>query len=176
MRIAPVAVRFHGDTMLMKVEARRSARLTHAHRVGIDGAAVQAAAIAAALEDDDPLAAALAEAQTAVTHGALVDLGARTDGAMNPQDLGDGRGVPPTADRSVAAAVVVASRAGSFEGAVTAANRAGGDTDTVGAMAGAIAGARFGAVAIPARWVERLEDGERGRRHVEALATQLMRP
>lgn len=173
MRIAPVPVRFHGDPVLMSLQARRSARLTHTHAVGIDGAAVQAAAIAAALADDDPLAAALAEAQTAELHGALADLVARTDGAMNPHDLGEGRGVPPTADRSVAAAVVVVSRTGSFEAAVTAAIRAGGDTDTVGAMAGAIAGARFGAGAIPAPWVERLEDGERGRRHVEALAWQL---
>ncbi|MDQ3608073.1 MAG: ADP-ribosylglycohydrolase family protein, partial [Actinomycetota bacterium] len=116
---------------------------------------------------------ALAEAQTAELRGALADLGARIEGATKPHDLGEGRGVPPTADRLVAAAVVVASGAGSFEAAVTAAIRAGGDTDTVGAMAGAIAGARFGAGAIPARWVERLKDGERGRRHVEALARQL---
>ncbi|HEV2820516.1 MAG TPA: ADP-ribosylglycohydrolase family protein [Solirubrobacteraceae bacterium] len=176
MRIAPVSVRFWQDRVMTSSAARRSARLTHAHPVGIDGAAVQAAAIVAALNDDDPLAAALTEAQTAEMHGALADLGARTDGAMKPHDLGEGRGVPPTADRSVAAAVVAASRAGSFEAAVTAAIRAGGDTDTVGAMAGAIAGARFGAAAMPARWIERLEDGERGRRHVEALATRLMRP
>lgn len=44
---------------------------------------------------------------------------------------------------------------------------------SLGAMAGAIAGACFGGAAITARWVERLEDGERGRHHVEALARQL---
>lgn len=176
MRIAPVSVRFCEDSVLMSAQARRSARLTHAHPVGIDGAAVQAAAIAAALNDDDPLAAALAEAQTAEMHRALADLGTQTGGAIKPRDLGEGRGVPPTADRSVAAAVAAGSRADSLEVAVTAAIRAGGDTDTVGAMAGAIAGARFGAAAFPARWVECLEDGLRGRRHVEALATRLMRP
>jgi ADP-ribosyl-[dinitrogen reductase] hydrolase len=47
------------------------------------------------------------------------------------------------------------------------------DADTIAAMAGAIAGARFGASAIPRRWVEPLEDGERGRTHVEALAERL---
>jgi len=58
---------------------------------------------------------------------------------------------------------------------VSAAIRCGGDTDTTGAMAGAIAGARFGADAIPARWIEALEDGEHGRHHVLGLATDLAR-
>lgn len=173
MRVAPLAVRFYEDTVLLSIQARRSARLTHAHRVGIDGAAVQAAAIAAALEDDDPLAAALADAQTVEVRGALADLRRRTVSRTPPHDLGGPRGVPSTADRSVAAAVVSAACAESFEEAVTAGIRAGGDTDTVGAMAGAIAGARFGGAAIPARWIERLEGGDRGRGHVEGLARQL---
>lgn len=173
MRVAPLAVRFHEDTVLLSIQARRSARLTHAHRVGIDGAAVQAAAIAAALADGDPLAAALADAQTVEVRGALADLRRRTLSSLGPYELGGTYGVLATADRSVAAAVIVAASADSFEAAVTAGIRAGGDTDTVGAMAGAIAGARFGGAAIPARWVERLEDGQRGRHHVEALARQL---
>jgi len=40
-------------------------------------------------------------------------------------------------------------------------------------MAGATAGARFGGAALPARWIEPLENGERGRHHVETLARQL---
>jgi len=172
MRVAPVAVRFHADPGALSAQARRSAQVTHAHPVGIDGAAAQAAAIAAALRGDDPLAAALAEASTLQVRDALGELAARTEDELEPHLLGDG-GVPSTADRSVAAAVVAAARAGSFEAAVTAAVRAGGDADTTGAMAGAIAGARFGAGAIPARWREALEDGERGRSHVEALALRL---
>jgi len=41
-------------------------------------------------------------------------------------------------------------------------------------MAGAIAGARFGATAIPDRWLDAVENGDRGRDHVEALATALV--
>ena len=173
MRVAPVAVRFHADPGALSAQARRSAQVTHAHPVGIDGAAAQAAAIAAALHDDDPLAAALAEARTQEVHDALTELAARTEVELEPHLLGDGRGVPSTADRSVAAAVVTAAPADSFEAAVTMAVRAGGDADTTGAMAGAIAGARFGAAAIPARWLAALEDGERGRRHVQTLAEHL---
>lgn len=173
MRVAPLAVRFFDDSVLLATQVRRSARVTHAHPVGIDGAEVQAAAIAAALDGEDPMAAAVRAARTREVRAAIVETQRRTDDGLTPESLGSGRGVPPTADATVAAAVVAATQADSFEAAVTVAIRAGGDTDTAGAMTGAIAGARFGAAAIPARWVETLEEGHRGRRHVEQLATRL---
>jgi len=173
MRVAPVAVRFFEDTVVLDAQARASARVTHAHPVGIDGAAVQAAAVAAALEGRDPLAAALSAAATHELAVALAELRAATAGGLTPQALGSHGGVPATAGRSVAAAVVAAAGAATFEDAVSTAIRAGGDTDTTGATAGAIAGARFGAFAIPARWRDALEDGPRGRTHVERLARQL---
>ena len=52
--------------------------------------------------------------------------------------------------------------------------RLGGDTDTVAAMTGAIAGARHGASSIPGSWLEALEEGERGRSYVEQLAVRLL--
>lgn len=78
-----------------------------------------------------------------------------------------------SATASVPVAVVLGSRAQSFEEAVSLAVRCGGDTDTVAAMAGAIAGARFGAGSIPPRWYAALEDGARGRSPVERLALEL---
>jgi len=60
-----------------------------------------------------------------------------------------------------------------FEEPVTFAVACGGDTDTIGAMAGAIAGARDGITAIPARWLDALENGDRGRSYVEDLARRL---
>ena len=41
------------------------------------------------------------------------------------------------------------------EAIVTTVNR-GGDTDTVGAVTGALAGARFGAAALPEEWLDTL--------------------
>jgi ADP-ribosylglycohydrolase len=40
-------------------------------------------------------------------------------------------------------------------------------------MTGAIAGAHHGAAAIPARWLDALEDGPKGRRYIERLADRL---
>jgi len=47
MRVAPVAVRFYDDSVLLDSQARRSAQVTHAHDVGINGDAVHAVAMAA---------------------------------------------------------------------------------------------------------------------------------
>ncbi len=57
-----------------------------------------------------------------------------------------------------------------FEKALVAMVSSGGDTDTNGAVAGAVLGARYGASAIPERWLKCIP--ERGR--IEALADKLM--
>jgi len=51
---------------------------------------------------------------------------------------------------------------------VTAVNR-GGDTDTIGAIAGAVAGARFGASGLPDRWLAAIDETD----EIERLAGEL---
>jgi len=51
--------------------------------------------------------------------------------------------------------------------------RAGGDTDTVGAIFGAIVGARVGKEGIPAHWLDKLCDYPRNLRYMEKLGTSL---
>jgi len=57
-------------------------------------------------------------------------------------------------------AVRVFMDAVSFRDAVVAAVNLGGDADTVGAIAGGLAGARYGFEAIPASWLSALQDRE----------------
>ena len=45
-----------------------------------------------------------------------------------------------------------------FEEAIVALTHAGGDTDTNGAIAGAVLGARYGRAGIPDRWLENIDD------------------
>lgn len=59
----------------------------------------------------------------------------------------------------------------SFEAAVVRAVNLGGDADTNAAVAGALAGARFGASAIPQRWLEPLLARER----IAGVAGRLLR-
>ena len=174
MRVAPVGVRFFREEARVVTEARRSALVTHAHPEGADGAVVQAVAVAAAVAGLNPLAAALAVVSTTPMQRRLEELAAISARDLDPRELGGPNwAVAYSATASVPVAVALGSRAQSFEQAVTLAVRCGGDTDTVAAMAGAIAGARFGASSIPARWYAALEDGEHGRSHVERLAVAL---
>jgi ADP-ribosyl-[dinitrogen reductase] hydrolase len=50
---------------------------------------------------------------------------------------------------------------GEFEETVVAVVNEGGDTDTNGAVAGAVMGARYGASSIPKRWLINIADTEK---------------
>lgn len=65
-------------------------------------------------------------------------------------------------------------RAPDFEEGLRAVVEAGGDTDTNGAVAGAVLGARFGVEAIPQRWRERIAELREGRTPVEEYADWLV--
>jgi poly(ADP-ribose) glycohydrolase ARH3 len=190
MRIAPLAVRFASQPERLLEEAEASARVTHAHLFAVDAARVQAAAIAAALRDEDPLfhayaAASSAELRHRLDGVAALLLGEGTTVATRgdvrrpakdppePREVARTLGNSTVAHESVPTALYAATAHDAFEEAVTFAIRCGGDTDTIGAMAGAIAGARDGTAGIPGRWVEALEEGEKGRSHVERLADRL---
>ena len=173
MRIAPVAVGFRGDHERVCVEAAASARVTHAHPVGVDGAVVQAAAIAAALRNEDILSVARATAQTAELRRTLEAVEELL--AVDPARAQPHARLRSSSDaaESVAAGLYSALAHDRFETALQFAVHLGGDTDTVAAMAGALVGARDGYQSIPTRWLEALEDGERGRSYIEALITPL---
>ena len=67
----------------------------------------------------------------------------------------------------------------SFYESVIYAISLGGDTDTIGAMTGAISGAYYGEEAIPQEWLTALakaeDEGGKGLRYIEWLADELYR-
>lgn len=71
---------------------------------------------------------------------------------------------------SLQAALFFGLTADSIEDAVVQAVNNGEDTDTVGAMTGALAGARFGVDAVPARWSREVDESAR----LETLAAHLV--
>jgi poly(ADP-ribose) glycohydrolase ARH3 len=173
MRIAPVAVRYGDDQTALVRAARESARVTHAHPLAIDAAVAQAAAIAAALRGEPALDAALHAATTPELKWRLTKATRLLDAAPRPTEAAAALGNSSTGHESVPVAIYSATAHGSVEAAITFAVRCGGDTDTIGAMTGAIAAARAGVGAIPSRWTDALEEGPKGRRHVERLADRL---
>lgn len=74
---------------------------------------------------------------------------------------------------TVPVAVFLATTAPDFAAALEAAVRLGGDTDTVGAIVGALAGVRFGPDAIPGDWLDGLWDWPVDRARLEATAEAL---
>ncbi len=63
---------------------------------------------------------------------------------------------------------------GDFETALSAALDGGGDTDTVGAMTGALVGAQVGVAGIPTDWVSQIYDFPHGISHLRYLADALV--
>jgi poly(ADP-ribose) glycohydrolase ARH3 len=158
MRVAPVGLRWAGRPDVVTDVAARSARITHAHPVGIDGAVVQAHAVAWAastgaftLADVAALPASTAELREGL------DAAVHTDPATAPAAVADVLGTAPVAHRSVPAALWCAATSEDVPQAITLAVALGGDTDTVATMAAAIRGAVAGVAGVPAAWVTLLE-------------------
>jgi poly(ADP-ribose) glycohydrolase ARH3 len=177
MRIAPIGVFWYDDPVKLKEMAYASSQITHAHELGKDGGALQAYAVALATGADpssgfrrDEFVARLHEfVQQDVFKQkvrAIGDLEGENDKSKVVSELGHGI----EAFESVPAAIYSFLRyPGSFEEAVTYAISLGGDTDTIGAMTGAVSGAYLGIEAIPSRWRDRLENGD----YIAELAERL---
>jgi poly(ADP-ribose) glycohydrolase ARH3 len=120
------------------------------------------------------MAVARAAAGTEEMRAGLQAVGELLAERQDPADVHARLGSSSDAREAVCAAVYSAHAHPTFEEAIRFAVRLGGDTDTVAAMTGAIVGARAGAGAIPRRWLDALEEGERGRSHVERLAERLV--
>ncbi len=168
MRVAPVAL--VGRPLPQVLDwARRSARVTHTHPLGQAGAALQAAAVSLAISSERDVALDpawfLAALGACHEHPAFTPRLRRLAYLLDDERPGRatralGHGI--AALESVPAAILAFLRNPDDPAAVIEyAVRLGGDTDTIAAMAGAMAGARCGGSALPAEWVQRIEHGRR---------------
>ena len=144
-----------GDPQRAAYEAALSSLVTHGHPVATSAAAAFAAAVALAANGDGPLDAAwltavadiCAEFNQGDIDGATVIDRIRILPSMltqSPEAALSMLGTGPVALEAVPAALWCAATAGTpVEGILNAVN-AGGDTDTIAAMAGACLGARHG--------------------------------
>jgi poly(ADP-ribose) glycohydrolase ARH3 len=177
MRIAPLALFFHEGSELYR-EASASAEVTHAHPVGVDGAAVQAKAIAQAtnLDPTRPFPSggfvqgleSFARSHEIQHKIALLTKLLQQQAA--PHVALNGLGQSVAVHESMPFAIYAFLRhPHSFEECLFCAVLHGGDRDTLGAMACAISGAYLGADALPLAWIDKLEN----RDYIESLALQL---
>ena len=152
MRCAPLAIAFADDWDRLQRVSRDSSRITHADPRCTHGCAVLNCTIAALFDSDEkPLTTAL-EVLNADAPDNLVKILKQVPDGVTPDELQNSGFVLHT----LQTALYHALTADSTESAIVNAVNEGGDTDTIGAVAGAVAGARFGASALPERWLDAL--------------------
>ena len=167
MRCVPHAIAFAEDMATLDRISRQSSAITHHDPRCRYGCAVLNCTVAGALRGtDDPLGDALARVEDDAP-AELVETLRLVPGRVDGDRLRTTGYVVHTLQTALHDALTADSPE---EAIVTAVNR-GGDTDTVGAVTGAIAGARSGASELPDRWVEQLQSREDIGLPAGALAT-----
>jgi poly(ADP-ribose) glycohydrolase ARH3 len=181
MRIAPVGIFYYDDADKLREIAYKSSHITHSHELGKEGAALQAYSIALSVRGRAKKEDMLLELKEFVENEMykekirkieeLLEKKAEVDKEEIISELGNGE----EAFNSVPPAIYSFLRFGNFKDSVIYAVSLGGDTDTIGAMSGAISGAYYGEGSIPKEWSEKLEEGEKGRSYIKRLGEELYR-
>ena len=172
MRLAPLAIFHQRAPETACQSAERQARLTHTAAEAVASAGLLAELLAAALAGGNR-AAVLAVADRA----AHPSLAALAGGGYRGKERSRISSAPRALD-TLEAALWCLGRASDFESALIEAVNLGGDSDTIGAVTGQLAGALFGAGAIPRRWIDGLHSATRiadlaGRLHARAFGAEM---
>lgn len=179
MRVAPVSLLYFDDPETLMEVARSQSIITHAHELGIEGAVLQAYALALAvrasgsrgINPHEFLEELLGIVKSDIYRFKLKRAGTlleERDKSTVIRELGNG----VEAFNSVPTAIYCFLRnLESFRSALEYAVSLGGDADTIGAMTGALGGAYHGVETIPLEWLRNLERRE----YIEDLARKLWR-
>ena len=175
VRAAPISIFFSLDEQdALFEQVHRCSLLTHTHPYGLAGALLHAFTVLLAL-NDIPVSEWLPrifklpiDSAFKIKLGRVVQCLERKSSAHeSAKEIGNG----PQAIEAVPAALYAVVRyPESFIDAVLFAVSIGGDADTIGAMAGAVAGARFGCLNIPESLINQMENGREGIDYIREVA------
>lgn len=186
MRVGVLGVFYADDEDACLNAALAQCRITHTHPQGLAGAAAQALAVrlaanlGAAGRQPDPVEF-IEQISSKIKD--IDQHAVRRLRAMPPLTRGDEAAARAALTSAytcdVSAAEAVPAALGAFlaakdpEQALVLAVSLGGDTDTIGAMTGALAGAHWGLEALPASWLDALENQPMGRDAVLSLCRDI---
>lgn len=172
MRCAPHAITFADDPDTLVRVSRHSSAITHYDPRCTYGCAILNCTIAGYLRDADaPLETALNRVRDDAPDELINALRVVPDTVDAGQLQSTGYVV-----HTLQTALYDALTADSAEEAIVTAVNRGQDTDTVGAVTGALVGARFGVESLPERWLETTDNREELERLSRALATTKIDP
>ncbi len=167
MRCPPLAIPYTRDWDRLVEVSRQSSQITHADPRCTHGCAILNLTLAGLLEKaDSPLAGAIEYVEPEAPTELVT--------ALQPVARGDPLGTLNTSGyvvHSLQTALHDGLSAETAQEALTTAVNRGGDTDTIGAIAGAVAGARFGASELPEQWIAAIDETD----ELEKLATELIK-
>ena len=156
MRTAPVALRYHGNFGALVDAARRASVITHTHPLAVECTILCTVILDRMLGGDDIRRAVINARARLKKQLAEIELLDYLD-----EHLFDEPGEPDKQHRGGAlitlkVALWAAAQAKDFRDGITKAVGIGGDTDTYGAVAGGLLGARFGIDGIPYEWTKKM--------------------
>jgi poly(ADP-ribose) glycohydrolase ARH3 len=186
MRVAPVGLMFHNDLRGLIQVARTSSSVTHSHFLALQGAALQATAVAVALKSPfefvhfmTMLTSTLSWFEdlgqdTSVYKTALARICEGMKNKISPLKMSSLLGNGIKVQEAVPMAIYCyCANPHSFEKAVESAIFLGGDTDTIACMTGAISGAALGANQIPSHWLKRSAETDYTPARIQQIASKL---
>jgi len=176
VRVAPVGLLYNDNPRQLRETAYHTAEITHSSELSLEGAAVQACAVALAMRSDPKqinIAQFLGALKMFTLPGPYQEKLGRiaqllTDGA-DKKAISIILGNSSEAFNSVPTAIYSFLANPGFANAVIYAVSLGGDADSIGAMTGAIAGACYGIQGIPQRWLDKVDN----RAYLEEMSSKL---
>lgn len=166
MRICPAALLYHTDLTQLQQIVEQISIITHTHQLGIEGAILQAAAVALATQRDpetfnpkEHIEKLLNLSLSPIFKQKLVKIKEYLTNPPTVDIVIQELGVNITAPGSVPMAIFnFLNSPFDFHDVLFSSITCGGDTDTIACMAGAIVGALLGVDKIPTLWIQQVED------------------
>lgn len=165
MRLAPVPIRHWRDLANTRRIADEQSRTTHYSEISANACELTAAVIAELIAGR-PWSEALCVPQNPRWHDSIKSLDPAANWAERSRDSINSSGFVV---HTLEAALWAVDTTSSFSEAVINAVNLGDDADSVGAVTGQLAGARYGFSAIPVDWKQQLIDGQKIARLGHAL-------
>ncbi|MDK2790518.1 MAG: hypothetical protein PWP15_1025 [Methanothermococcus sp.] len=172
MRVAPLGLYYYDNLLELKKHVIESSKITHNNKDAIAGALTIAFFVASCLGNQDCKNKEYLKKCSEFVSDVSEDFAEKILLIKSMDSVEKGYeefGTGINADECVPSAVHTFFATGNFRDGMIFAVNAGGDTDSLGSMFGAIAGAHYGFHNIPKKWVE----GIKNRDYLISLADYL---